>query len=231
MPPVSHIHQRFPTVSRIPKQTPFKLYSFVIRYYKPPGFHSLMGVFWPINKRYRIVYLVYIWSLHIVVFHNCCPSWQNHELSRGSKFAICTPGISSVPEVTAPRGFISPRIFTNQGFTLYTKTTINAGPHVSPAGLVMSNQRFFKIVCFCFSTNVPKKIEYIRFWNKIHYQNKTFSFRSQNFWSKSNWFVQFLKFSWDSKKFCLVFRNLWTKSKRFGSISKFLNYIVTFCFC
>jgi hypothetical protein len=29
--------------------------------------------------------------------------------------------------------------------------------------LVMSNQRFFKIVCFRFPTNVPKKIEYIRF--------------------------------------------------------------------
>jgi hypothetical protein len=29
--------------------------------------------------------------------------------------------------------------------------------------LVMSNQRFFKIVCFHFPTNVPQKIEYIRF--------------------------------------------------------------------
>jgi hypothetical protein len=29
--------------------------------------------------------------------------------------------------------------------------------------LVMSNQRFFKIVCFRFPTNVPKKIEHIRF--------------------------------------------------------------------
>ena len=29
--------------------------------------------------------------------------------------------------------------------------------------LVMSNQRFLKIVCFCFPTYVPKKIEYIRF--------------------------------------------------------------------
>ncbi len=58
-------------------------------------------------------------------------------------------------------------------------------------GLVMSNQRFFKIVCFHFPTNVPKKIEYIRFLNKIHYRTKTFSFRSQNFWSKSNRVVQF----------------------------------------
>jgi hypothetical protein len=30
-------------------------------------------------------------------------------------------------------------------------------------GLVMSNQRFLKIVCFRFPTNVPLKIEYIRF--------------------------------------------------------------------
>ncbi len=30
-------------------------------------------------------------------------------------------------------------------------------------GLVMSNQRFLEIVCFRFPTNVPKKIEYIRF--------------------------------------------------------------------
>ncbi len=29
--------------------------------------------------------------------------------------------------------------------------------------LVMSNQRFLKIVCFRFPINVPKKIEYIRF--------------------------------------------------------------------
>jgi hypothetical protein len=30
-------------------------------------------------------------------------------------------------------------------------------------GVVMSNQRFFKIVCFRFPTNVPKKIEHIHF--------------------------------------------------------------------
>jgi hypothetical protein len=29
--------------------------------------------------------------------------------------------------------------------------------------LVMSNQRFLKIVCFHFPINVPKKIEYFRF--------------------------------------------------------------------
>ena len=67
---------------------------------------------------------------------------------------------------------------------------------VSPSSwLVMSNQRFLKIVCFRFPINVPKKIEYIRFLNKkIHCRTKTFSFRSQNFGSKSNRFVQFPNF-------------------------------------
>ncbi len=60
--------------------------------------------------------------------------------------------------------------------------------------LVMSNQRFFKIVCFRFPPNVPKKIEFIRFRNKIYYRTKMFSFRSPNFWTKSNWFVQFTNF-------------------------------------
>ncbi len=60
-----------------------------------------------------------------------------------------------------------------------------AGPQ-NTSKVVMSNQRFFKIVCFRFPTNVPQKIEYIRFWNKIHYRTKTSSFRCQNFRSKSN---------------------------------------------
>ncbi len=34
---------------------------------------------------------------------------------------------------------------------------------VEQVWLVMSNQRFFKIVCLRFPTNVPKKIEHIRF--------------------------------------------------------------------
>jgi hypothetical protein len=34
---------------------------------------------------------------------------------------------------------------------------------VASLELVMSNQRFLKIVCFRFPTNVPLKIEYIRF--------------------------------------------------------------------
>jgi hypothetical protein len=90
--------------------------------------------------------------------------------------------------------------------------------------LVMSNQRFFKIVCFRFPTNVPKKIEYFRFLIKILYRTKTFSFRSQNFLSKSNRFFQFPNFFETSKSSVLVseiyelnqnvlvlFQNFWIK--------------------
>ncbi len=73
-----------------------------------------------------------------------------------------------------------------------------------PRRVVMSNQRFFKIVCFRFPTNVPRKIEYIRFLNKIQYRTKTFSFRSQKFWSKSNWFIQFPNFFETLKSSILV---------------------------
>jgi hypothetical protein len=57
--------------------------------------------------------------------------------------------------------------------------------------LVMSNQRFFKIVCFRFPTNVPKKIEYIRFLNKIQYRTKTFSSDLRVFGSKAIDFFSF----------------------------------------
>ncbi len=70
--------------------------------------------------------------------------------------------------------------------------------------LVMSNQRFFKIICFRFPTNVPKKIEHIRFWNKIYYRTKTFSFRFQNFRSKSIYFFSFQIFFETSKRSVLV---------------------------
>ncbi len=36
----------------------------------------------------------------------------------------------------------------------------------------MSNQRFFKIVCFRFPTNVPKKIEHIRLKKKFTIEPK-----------------------------------------------------------
>jgi hypothetical protein len=49
----------------------------------------------------------------------------------------------------------------------------------------MSNQRSFKIESFRFAAFVPKKIEYIRFWNKILDRNKTFSISTRKLWSKS----------------------------------------------
>jgi hypothetical protein len=60
------------------------------------------------------------------------------------------------------------------------------------------------IVCFRFPTNASKKIEYIRFLNKIHCRTKTFSFRSQNFWSKSIRFFQFQNFFKTLKSSVLV---------------------------
>ncbi len=49
------------------------------------------------------------------------------------------------------------------------------------AGVVMSNQRFLKIVCLRFPTNVPPKNRINSFLKQIHYRTKTFSFRSKIF--------------------------------------------------
>jgi hypothetical protein len=45
----------------------------------------------------------------------------------------------------------------------------------------MSNQRSFKFESFRFTAFVPKKIEYIRFCNKILDRNKTFSISTRKF--------------------------------------------------
>jgi hypothetical protein len=108
----------------------------------------------------------------------------------------------------------------------------------------MSNQRFLKIVCFRFPTNVPKKIEYICFLNKIHYQTKAFSFKSPNFWSKSNLLIQFSNFFETSKssvlflEICELNQNVWFCSKIFGLnsnvlllLKKRLEHIKKFWFC
>ncbi len=52
---------------------------------------------------------------------------------------------------------------------------------LSVLGVAMANQRSFKIGSFRFAAFVPKKIEYIRFWNKILDQNKTFLLSTKNF--------------------------------------------------
>ena len=75
--------------------------------------------------------------------------------------------------------------------------------------LAMSNQRSFKIESFRFVAFVPKKIEYIRYWNKNLDRNKTFSISSRKIWSKSFCSGLFPNFFWNKKKFCFVFRKPW----------------------
>ncbi len=109
--------------------------------------------------------------------------------------------------------------------------------------LVMSNQRFLKIVCFRFPTNVPKKIEYIRFWNKIHCRTKTFYFGFKIFGLNSNvfafgkkkleqikkfWFCS--KFFGKNRKVLLLEKRSWNTSKSFGFVPKFWNEIEIFHF-
>ncbi len=76
--------------------------------------------------------------------------------------------------------------------------------------LAMSNQRSFKIESFRFAAFVPKKIEYIRFWNKILDQNKTFSISTRKIWSKSFCSSPFPNFFLNNKKFSFVFRKPWS---------------------
>ncbi len=71
----------------------------------------------------------------------------------------------------------------------------------------MSNQRSFKIGSFRFAAFVPKKIEYIRFWNKILDRNKTFLFSTRIFLSKSFVLVRFQNFFWTTKSLVLSLRN------------------------
>ena len=68
----------------------------------------------------------------------------------------------------------------------------------------MSNQRFFKIVCFRFPTNVPKKIEYIRFLNKIHCRTKRSLSDLKIFGPKAIDFFSFQIFAETSKSSVLV---------------------------
>ncbi len=71
----------------------------------------------------------------------------------------------------------------------------------------MSNQRSFKIESFPFGAFVPKKIKYIRFWNKILERNKTFSISTRKFWSKSFCSGPFPNFFKTTKCFFLYLKN------------------------
>jgi hypothetical protein len=73
--------------------------------------------------------------------------------------------------------------------------------------IAMSNQRSFKIESFRFPAFVPKKIEYIRFGNKILDRNKTFSISTRKFWFKSFCYGQFSNFLETIKSFVLALKN------------------------
>ncbi len=111
-----------------------------------------------------------------------CPSWHNGILILFSKrFLFCkqknqpsphaTPRVcrhaqtgqsSAYLRVRAYRDLDSHFKVVSVPATEREPTFTSCHPSSMPP-LVMSNQRFFKIVCFRFPTNVPQKIEYIRF--------------------------------------------------------------------
>ncbi len=73
--------------------------------------------------------------------------------------------------------------------------------------LAMSNQRFFKIESFRFPAFVPKKIEYIRFLDKILDRNKTFSISTRKLWFKRFCSGPFSNFFETIKSFVLTLKN------------------------
>ena len=94
----------------------------------------------------------------------------------------------------------------------------------------MSNQRSFKIESFRFPAFAPKKIEYIRFWNKILDRNKTFSISTRKFWSKSFCYGQFSIFLETIKSFVLALKNSGAFWNVFVSSCYHFLKIQTFCF-
>jgi hypothetical protein len=72
----------------------------------------------------------------------------------------------------------------------------------------MSNQRFFKIVCFRFPTNVPKKTNISVFETKFIIEPKRSLSDLKIFGPKAIDLFSFQIFFGDYKKFCFVFRNL-----------------------
>jgi hypothetical protein len=71
----------------------------------------------------------------------------------------------------------------------------------------MSNQRSFKIESIRFAPFVPKKIEYIRFRNKVMDRNKTFSINIRKFGPKAFVLVDFQIFLGTSKSLVLSLKN------------------------
>jgi hypothetical protein len=90
-----------------------------------------------------------------------------------------------------------------------------AGPSlILGSALAMSNQRSFKIESIRFAAFVPKKIEYIRFGNKLLDRNKTFSISTRKSWPKSFSSGPFQKNFLNKEKFCFVFKKSWRNLKR-----------------
>jgi hypothetical protein len=71
----------------------------------------------------------------------------------------------------------------------------------------MSNQRSFKIESFRFAAFLPKKIEYIRFGNKILDRNEKLSFSTKKFWSKAFVLFRFQTSFETIKSFVLSLKN------------------------
>jgi hypothetical protein len=74
--------------------------------------------------------------------------------------------------------------------------------------VVISNQRYFKIVCFCFPTNVLKISNIFVFEAKFTSKPKCLICLVSNYLFRP-------------QKFLSCFRNLWNKSKNFGIVSSF----------
>jgi hypothetical protein len=108
----------------------------------------------------------------------------------------------------------------------------------------MANQRYFKIVCFRFPTNVTKKSNIFVFGTKFIVDSKRSFSVLKIFGSKENGFVSFPNFFLDYKKFCFVLeicklnQNVFVLFLSFGSIrnvllllKKKLKHIKKFRFC
>ncbi len=82
------------------------------------------------------------------------------------------------------QGCINHRWFYVQEPTGYLKGISTPLTPLAPfhSLLVMSNQRFLKIFCFRFPTDVPQKNRIFSFLKQIRYRTKTFSFSSKFFW-------------------------------------------------
>ncbi len=125
----------------------------------------------------------------------------------------------------------APNIFRNKSVVLKRlRVRIIPQPLKYCLMLAMSNQRSFKIESFRFAAFVPKKIEYISFWNKILDRNKTFCISTRKIWSKSFCSGPFLIFFGTTKSFVLSLENPGAICKVLVSFWYHFLKIQKFCF-